>query len=70
MGTECTLALEEVSIERLVAEARAVGLGEFLVFRNGEEILTPDQFCVQDGDLFVIADPKQSHEIEDLDESE
>lgn len=64
LGTECSLATDELTIERLVAEAHAVGLGEFLVFRNGEEVSSPDQFVVEEGDLYVIADPKQQQEIE------
>jgi len=53
-GTESTLALEELTTERLLAEARAVDLTEFAVMRNGIEVASPDDLEVNDGDLFVI----------------
>ena len=53
-GTESTLALEELTTERLLAEARAVALTEFAVMRNGIEVASPDDLEVNDGDLFVI----------------
>ena len=53
-STECTLQLEELTIERILSEARAVGLKEFAVMRNGEEVENPDDLKVCDGDLFVI----------------
>lgn len=53
-STECSLPLEDLTPERLLAEARAVGLDEFAVMRNGKEVENPDDFMVQDGDLFVI----------------
>lgn len=53
-STESTLLLEDMTIERILAEARAVGLAEFAVMRNGEEVASPDDLIVEDGDLFVI----------------
>lgn len=53
-STECTLKVEELTIERILAEARAVHLKEFAVMRNGEEVTNPDDLIVRDGDLFVI----------------
>ncbi|VAV94565.1 hypothetical protein MNBD_ALPHA01-631 [hydrothermal vent metagenome] len=53
-GAESTLALEELTIPRLLAEARAVGLTEFAVLRNGEEVTGPDDLAAQDSDIFVI----------------
>ncbi len=53
-GTESTLAVEELTIDRLLAEARAVALTEFAVMRNGEEIANPDDLIVEQGDVFVI----------------
>ncbi len=53
-GAESTLALEELTIPRLLAEARAVGLTEFAVLRNGEEVTDPDDLAAQDSDIFVI----------------
>ncbi len=53
-STESTLPLKDLTIERILAEARAVGLSEFAVMRNGEEVKNPDDLVAQDGDLFVI----------------
>lgn len=53
-STECSLPCEELTIERILAEARAVGLDEFAVMRNGEEVGNPDELLVLNGDLFVI----------------
>ena len=53
-NTESTLALAELTIERILAEARATGLREFAVMRNGEEILNPDDLVVEANDIFVI----------------
>lgn len=53
-GTESTLAVSELTIERILAEARATGLNEFALFRNGEEVENPNELMAQDGDLFVI----------------
>ena len=53
-GAESTVAIAELTIERILAEARAVGLSEFAVLRNGEEITNPDDLSVVDGDIIVI----------------
>jgi len=53
-GAESTINLENFTIDRILAEARAVGLQEFAVIRNGEEIFNPDDLVVLDGDIFVI----------------
>ncbi len=53
-GAESTLALEELTAGRLLAEARAVNLTEFAVLRNGEEVTYPDDLMVRDSDIFVI----------------
>ena len=53
-STESTIDQDELTVERLLAEARAVGLSEFAVMRNGEEVANPDNLQVEDGDLFVI----------------
>lgn len=53
-GTESTLLVTELTIDRILAEARAVGLKEFAVMRNGEEIESPDDLTVQENDVFVI----------------
>ncbi|MBL4612267.1 MAG: hypothetical protein JKY91_00845 [Emcibacter sp.] len=53
-GAESTVAIAELTIERILAEARAVGLSEFAVLRNGEEITNPNDLSVVDGDIIVI----------------
>ena len=53
-GAESTISVSEFTIDRILAEARAVKLKEFAVMRNGEEIENPDDLIVQDGDIFVI----------------
>jgi putative NADH-flavin reductase len=53
-GTESTLETENLTIDRILAEARAVNLKEFAVTRNGEEVESPDDLVVEDGDMFVI----------------
>lgn len=53
-GTESTLKVRELNIERILAEARAVGLREFAVTRNGVEVERPEDLVVAAGDLFVI----------------
>lgn len=53
-GTESTLAAEDLTIERICAEARAVDLEEFALMRNGEEVARPEDFVKEAGDIFVI----------------
>lgn len=53
-GTESTLSISELTIDRILAEARAVNLGEFALLRNGEDVENPDDLMVEDGDIFVI----------------
>ena len=53
-GAESTLLVADLTIERILAEARAVGLKEFAVMRNGEEVENPDDLIVLEHDIFVI----------------
>ncbi|MCF8473391.1 MAG: hypothetical protein K9G26_01735 [Emcibacter sp.] len=62
-GAESTLPVGEMSVERILAEARAIDLKEFLVLRNGEEIIDPDDLVVESGDIFVIL-PADYEDIE------
>ncbi len=62
-STECTLPIEELTPERLLAEARAVGLTEFSVLKNGEEVKNSDDLMVLDNDLFVIL-PRGYEDVE------
>ncbi len=59
-GTESTIPLEEVTIERIIAEAHAMGYDEFTVFCNDKEIETPDDFKVIEGATYIIASPEDS----------
>ena len=45
-GTESTLPAEELTIERIIAEAHAVGFEEFSVFCGEKEITKPDELKV------------------------
>lgn len=62
-GTESILPRAELTIDRLLAEARAIGLREFAVTRNGMDVTDPEGLMVEDGDLFVILPA----EYEDMD---
>ncbi len=53
-GTESTLDAEDLTIERICAEARAVDLEEFALMRNGEEVARPEDFIKKPDDIFVI----------------
>ncbi|NOZ67626.1 MAG: hypothetical protein GXP00_14230 [Alphaproteobacteria bacterium] len=53
-GTESSLPLADLTIGRILAEARAVGLEEFAVLCNGEEISGPGELSPKAGDIFVL----------------
>ncbi|VAV89044.1 hypothetical protein MNBD_ALPHA02-1391 [hydrothermal vent metagenome] len=53
-GTESSLPLADLTIGRILAEARAVGLEEFAVLCNGEEIASPEKLSPRAGDVFVL----------------
>ncbi|WP_138378968.1 hypothetical protein [Luteithermobacter gelatinilyticus] len=57
-GTECTLPLSDITVPRLLAEARAVGLEEFAVFCNGQEVASPDDLVLREGAIYVITPPE------------
>ncbi|MBT5185384.1 MAG: hypothetical protein HOH19_06935 [Kordiimonadaceae bacterium] len=54
-GTESTVPKEELSIERIIAEAHSMGYQEFSVFCNDKEIEKPEDFKVIDGATYIIA---------------
>ena len=76
-GAESTILAEEITIERIIAEAHSLGYQEFSVFCNDLEIEKPDDFKVIPGATYIIAspedaiDPSDIHydKIEDEDES-
>ncbi|MFC7048102.1 hypothetical protein [Emcibacter nanhaiensis] len=67
-GSECTLPLSEVTIDRFLAEARAVGLEEFSVYCNGEEVHGPADLLAIENAIYVIAPPDEELPDEDEDE--
>jgi len=54
-GTESTVPSEELSIERIIAEAHSMDYEEFSVFCNDKEIEKPEEFKVIDGATYIIA---------------
>ena len=64
-GSESTLPLSEVTIDRFLAEARAVGLEEFCVYCNGEEVTGPADLLAIEGAIYVIAPPEEEMPDED-----
>lgn len=65
-GTESTIPTEELSIERLIAEAHAVGFEEFSVFCNDKEIEKPDDFKIIPGATYIIASPEDAIDPNDI----
>ena len=62
-GTDCSLSEDELTIDRIIAEAHAVGYGEFNVFCNDDEITTPDEFQVTPGATYTIIPVEDDIEI-------
>ncbi len=56
-GSESTIPAEEMTIERIIAEARSMGYEEFSVFCNDTEISKPEDFKLITGATYVIASP-------------
>ena len=56
-GTESTIAAEELSIERIIAEAHSLNYQEFSVFCNDVEVEKPDDFKIIPGATYIIASP-------------
>lgn len=69
-GSESTLALREITPDRLLAEARAVGLEEFCVFCNGEEVTSPADLLAIEGAIYVITPPEEDFDDGEDDEIE
>lgn len=66
-GTESTLPAEELTIERIVAEARAVGYAEFSVFCGEKEITEPGKLKVIAGAHYFITPPEADLDMSDID---
>lgn len=59
-GTQSTIALAELTIERIIAEAHSLGYGEFTVFCNDKEITKPEDFKAIAGATYIIACPEDA----------
>lgn len=67
-GTESIIPVEELTIERIIAEAHSVGFEEFSVFCNDKEIEKPDQFKVIAGAVYIIAAPEEDFDFDIIEE--
>lgn len=65
-GTSSTIPLEELTIERIIAEARAVGYEEFSVFCNEKEIKGPDDLRIIPGADYIITPPESELNMDDI----
>ncbi len=65
-GQESTLPAEELSIDRIIAEAHSMGYKEFSVFCNDSEVESPDQFEVIPGATYIIASPDEALDPNDM----
>lgn len=65
-GGESTIPVEELSIERIIAEAHSVGYQEFSVFCNDKEVESPDDFRVIPGATYIIASPDEALNPDDM----
>ncbi|WP_321395485.1 hypothetical protein [Emcibacter sp.] len=57
--TESTVPLDEITIDRFLAEARAAGLEEFCVYCNGEEVESPGDLLAIENAIYVVAPPEE-----------
>lgn len=65
-GCESTLPAEELSIERIIAEAHSLGYKEFSVFCNDKEVKNPDEFKIIPGATYIIASPDEALDPNDM----
>jgi hypothetical protein len=65
-GTESSLPIEDLNIERIIAEAHAVGYQEFSVFCNDKEIKGPDDLKVIAGAIYYITPPESEFDINEI----
>lgn len=65
-GGESTLPTEELSIERIIAEAHSMGYQEFSVFCNDKEVKSPDDFRIIPGATYIIASPDDALNPDDM----
>lgn len=65
-GTESTITTEELTIERIIAEAHSLDYQEFTVFCNDVEVEKPEDFKVIPGATYIIASPDDAIDLENL----
>lgn len=65
-GTTSTIPADELTIERIIAEARSVGYQEFSVFCNEQEIKGPDDLRIIPGADYIITPPEAELNMEDI----
>lgn len=65
-GAQSTVPAEELTIERIIAEAHSLGYEEFSVFCNNEELEKPDDFKVIPGATYIIASPEDAIDPNDI----
>ena len=65
-GAESTIPAENLTIERIIAEAHSLGYEEFTVFCNDKELEKPDDFKVIPGATYIIASPEDAIDPNDI----
>ena len=65
-GTESTIPAEDLTIDRIIAEAHSMGYQEFSVFCNDQEIEKPENFNVISGATYIIASPDDAINPNDI----
>ena len=65
-GTESKISTEDLTIERIIAEAHSVGYKKFSVFCNDQEIDRPDTFKAIPNSTYIIAAPEHAINPNDI----
>lgn len=65
-GTTSTIPAEELTIDRIIAEARSVGYQEFSVFCNEKEIKGPDDLKIIPGADYIVTPPETELNMDDI----
>ena len=59
-GTESKISTEDLTFERIIAEAHSLGYKKFSVFCNDQEINKPDTFKAIPNATYIIAAPEDA----------
>ena len=65
-GTESTIPADELTIERIIAEAHSLGYEQFSVFCNDKEVEKPEDFKAVPGATYIIAAPEDAIDPDDI----